>query len=104
MGADRGRQGRQDLEEHLRAMLDLDVAKRPSFELNGPLVESAQRALARMNMADQAYALIKTAAYSANIEDFHLAARAGPDAGMVFETVDGTGARAPPSSPGGLPG
>ncbi len=84
------RQGREDLEEHLRAMLELDVAKRPSFELNGPLVESAQRALARMNMADQAYALIKTAAYSASLEDFHLAQRAGPDAGMVFETVDGS--------------
>jgi len=84
------RQGREDLEEHLRAMLELDVAKRPSFELNGPLVESAQRALARMNMADQAYALIKSAAYSASLEDFRLAQRAGPDAGMVFETVDGS--------------
>jgi type VI secretion system protein ImpL len=84
------RQGREDLEEHLKAMLDLDVARRPTFELNGPLVESAQRSLARMNMADQAYALISTAAYSANVEDFQVAARAGPDAGLVFETVDGS--------------
>lgn len=84
------RQGRQDLEEHLRAMLDLEVGRRPTFELNGPLVETAQRALARMNMADQAYALVKSAVYSAPIEDFSIAARGGQDTALVFETVDGS--------------
>lgn len=84
------KQARQELAQHLRAMLELDVAQRPSFELNGPLIESAQRALARMNMADQAYALVKSAAYSANIEDFNVAFRGGPDSQLVFETVDGS--------------
>jgi type VI secretion system protein ImpL len=83
------RRGREELEKHLRAMLDLGRAYDPDVELNGPLVESAQRSLARMNMADWAYALIRSAAYSSPIEDFSVAARAGPDAALVFETVDG---------------
>lgn len=81
---------RQNLENHLEAMLDLGRAHDPAVDLNGPLVESAQRSLARMNMADWAYALIRSAAYSAPIEDFWVAARAGPDAKLVFETVDGS--------------
>ena len=43
-----------------------------------------------MNMADRAYALIKTASYGAPIENFSVAARGGPDTALVFETVDGT--------------
>jgi len=81
---------REDLVQHLRAMLDLGSTHKPTFELNGPLVESAQRSLARMNMADRAYALIKTASYSAPIENFSVIARGGPDTALVFETVDGT--------------
>ncbi|MFI0844738.1 type VI secretion system membrane subunit TssM [Mesorhizobium sp. IMUNJ 23232] len=81
---------REDLVQHLRAMLDLGSSHKPTFDLNGPLVESAQRSLARMNMADRAYALIKTASYSAPIENFSVIDRGGPDAALVFETVDGT--------------
>ncbi len=81
---------REDLTQHLRAMLDLGASHKPTFDLNGPLVESAQRSLARMNMADRAYALIKTASYGAPIENFSVAARGGPDTALVFETVDGT--------------
>ncbi|PSJ57017.1 type VI secretion system membrane subunit TssM [Kumtagia ephedrae] len=81
---------REDLVRHLGAMLDLGSSHKPSFELNGPLVESAQRSLARMNMADRAYALIKTASYSAPVENFSVIARGGPDTALVFETVDGT--------------
>lgn len=84
------RRGREELAKHLRAMLELGKAHDPAVELNGPLVESAQRSLARMNMADWAYALIRSAAYSAPIENFSVAARAGPDAALVFETVDGS--------------
>ena len=62
----------------------------PTFELNGPLVNGAQRSLARMNMSDRAYALIKIAAYSAGLNDFYVAPAAGPDAALVFETRDGT--------------
>ncbi|MEM8811298.1 MAG: type VI secretion system membrane subunit TssM [Pseudomonadota bacterium] len=82
--------GRQDLELHLRAMLDLDIGRPPSFELNGPLVEAAQRTLVRMNIADRAYALVKSQALTAPIEDWVVAAAGGPDTALVFETVDGT--------------
>ena len=34
------RQAREDLEKHLRAMLELDAGRRPSFELNGLLIEN----------------------------------------------------------------
>lgn len=81
---------RDELAKHLAAMLELGADYRPTFELNGPLVESAQRSLARMNMADRAYALIKSASYSANVEDFSVAQRGGPDAALVFEAVDGS--------------
>lgn len=84
------RTAREELAQHLRAMLDLDDGQAPVFELNGPLIESAQRALGRINMADRAYALIKSATYLAPLEDFSVAARAGPDAALVFETVDGS--------------
>ncbi|WP_274627915.1 type VI secretion system membrane subunit TssM [Arvimicrobium flavum] len=84
------RKGREELEQHLRAMLELDDGHDPLFELNGPLIESAQRSLGRMNMADRAYALIKSATYAAPMEDFSVAARAGPDASLVFETMDGS--------------
>jgi len=81
---------RDELVEHLRAMLNLGADYKPTFELNGPLVESAQRSLARMNMADRAYALIKSASYSAPIENFSVSARGGPDTALVFEAVDGS--------------
>ena len=77
--------------QHLRAMLDLGSDYRPTFELNGPLVESAQRSLARMNMADRAYALIKSASYSAPMSRISPSPRrGGPDAALVFEAVDGS--------------
>jgi type VI secretion system protein ImpL len=84
------RKGREELEQHLRAMLTLDDGYDPLFELNGPLIESAQRSLGRMNMADRAYALIKSATYAAPLEDFSVVQRAGPDANLVFETIDGS--------------
>ena len=56
----------------------------PTFELNGTLVTEAQAALARMNMADRAYALIKSSAYSAGLTDFDVAAQSGADASAGF--------------------
>ena len=84
------RSARDQLEQHLVSMLDLDSARRPSFELNGILVEQAQSTLARMNVADQAYALIQAAARGGAISDFVITERAGRDSTAVFETVDGT--------------
>lgn len=81
---------RKELEENLSAMLDLGRSHNPTFELNGDLVTAAQAAIARMKMSDRAYALIKSAAYSAGLTDFDLAMQSGADARLVFETRDGT--------------
>ena len=53
---------------------------RPSSS-TATLVTEAQAALARMNMADRAYALIKSSAYSAGLTDYYVAAQSGADAG-----------------------
>ncbi|MET3577123.1 type VI secretion system protein ImpL [Mesorhizobium robiniae] len=84
------REGRAQLEKHLRAMLALDDAYDPVFELNRPLVESAQRSLGRMSLADRASALIKSATYAAALDDFSVSAQAGPEAQLLFERIDGS--------------
>ena len=71
-------------------MLELGRSHGPTFELNGTLVTEAQAALARMNMADRAYALIKSSAYAAGLTDYYVAAQSGADAALVFETRDGS--------------
>ena len=71
-------------------MLDLGRSHNPAFELNGDLVTEAQAALARMKMADRAYALIKSSAYSVGLSDFDIAMQSGADAKLVFETRDGS--------------
>ncbi|TJW31519.1 MAG: type VI secretion system membrane subunit TssM, partial [Mesorhizobium sp.] len=78
------------LEKHLRAMLALDDAYDPAFELDQPLIESAQRSLGRMGLADRASALIKSAVYAAALDDFSVAAKAGPEAQLLFERIDGS--------------
>ncbi|MCV0395825.1 MAG: type VI secretion system membrane subunit TssM [Rhizobiaceae bacterium] len=83
-------EGRRALLSHLEAMLDLDRGQPPSFELNGPLVESAQRSLARMKIAERAYSLIQAAAASTDIEDYSVVSQGGADTALVFETIDGT--------------
>ncbi|WP_179295052.1 type VI secretion system membrane subunit TssM [Mesorhizobium sp. WSM3868] len=83
------REGRAQLEKHLRAMLALDDAYEPVFELNQPLVEAAQRSLGRMSLADRASALIRSAVYAARLQDFSVAAKAGPEAQLLFERMDG---------------
>ncbi|MFC3321613.1 type VI secretion system membrane subunit TssM [Mesorhizobium cantuariense] len=84
------REGRVQLEKHLRAMLALDDAYDPVFELNQPLVESAQRSLGRMSLADRASALIKSAVYAAALDDFSVSAKGGPEAQLLFERADGS--------------
>jgi type VI secretion system protein ImpL len=84
------REGRAELEKHLRAMLALDDAYDPVFELNRPLVESAQRSLGQMTIADRASALIRSATHAAGLNDFSVSVRGGPEAQLVFERVDGS--------------
>ncbi|RWM14553.1 MAG: type VI secretion system membrane subunit TssM [Mesorhizobium sp.] len=84
------REGREQLEKHLRAMLALDDAYDPTFALNQPLVEAAQRSLGRMSLADRASAQIKSAVYAARLQDFSVAAKAGPEAQLLLERTDGS--------------
>ncbi len=81
--------GREELAKHLDAMLDLGRGQRPAFDLNGTLVEAAQRSLARSDIADRAYALVMSSPRPPTLEDWSVGTRAGPDADRVFESVDG---------------
>lgn len=81
---------RDNLEAHLAAMLDLDAEIEPSVELNGGLIQQAERILGRMSVADQAYSLIQATAGFSGVPDLNLVERLGPDARLVFETVDGS--------------
>ncbi|QPC94483.1 type VI secretion system membrane subunit TssM [Mesorhizobium sp. INR15] len=84
------REGRTQLEKHLHAMLALDDAYDPVFELNQPLIEAAQRSLGRMTLADRASALVKSGVYAAALGDFSISAKAGPEAKLLFEQADGS--------------
>ena len=82
---------RTALEEHLVAMLELDdTARSATYALNGSLIEQAERMLARMEVSDQAYALILANIEISGLEPFDVIRRAGRDAELVFETKDGT--------------
>lgn len=83
------REGRAQLEKHLRAMLALDDAYDPVFELNQPLVEAAQRSLGRMSLADRASALVNSAVHAVALGDFSVSVKGGPEAQLLFERVDG---------------
>ncbi len=79
-------QGRKKLMDHLVAVLERPSS---SVSLNGPLVQEAQRTLARMPVADRAYTLMKTRAEGRGYPKWNAAERGGPDAALVFETHDG---------------
>ena len=78
--------GRERLMEHLDSALERPTSAVP---LNGPLVQQAQRTLARMPVADRAYTLLKTRAESAGYDKWVASERGGPDSALVFETRDG---------------
>ncbi|GLQ58044.1 type VI secretion system membrane subunit TssM [Devosia nitrariae] len=84
------RAAREALAEHVRAMLILDSGRQPSFELNGLLVDAAQRTLTRLSLADQAYAYLKSLRPAVPLEDFNFSLRSGPETALVFETADGS--------------
>lgn len=81
---------RQDLEAHLLAMLEMDGDRDVRVDLDSELVDAGERILARMSVADQAYALIKATSEFSGIFEFNLVDRVGQDAYLVFETVDGS--------------
>ena len=81
--------GRQLLEDHLRAMLDLDDGATPLVSVNQALVEDSQRTLARLSIAERTYELLKSEARGAVARDWTVQRAGGPDAGLVFEAANG---------------
>ena len=82
-------QGRALLLAHLEAMLDLDQGAAHKVSLNGPMVEQAQATLARMRVAERAYALLKSEAHNDNVSPWLASDHGGPDMPLVFETANG---------------
>jgi type VI secretion system protein ImpL len=83
------RRPREELLQHLEAMLDLDTGGQPTISLNGSLVEDVQRLLVSQRLETRAYGFIKSFARTSLIEDWIASARAGPEGEAVFETKDG---------------
>ena len=81
--------GRQALEEHLAAMLDMDFGREPLVSLNGPLIEDVQRTLARLSVSERAYELLKSQARGQSHKDWVVSGRGGPDVALIFEAVGG---------------
>ena len=85
------RDGARSSEKHLRAMLALDDAHEPTFELNRQLVESAQRSLGRMTRGRSRLCAGPVGGLRGRPRRFFAwRDRAGPEAQLVFETVDGS--------------
>ncbi len=81
---------RDELEAHLWAMLDLSATQsRARVELNAALVARAEQILSLMNLEDQAWLLVMGAGGPQDLDPFNIGLRAGPDADLVFETLDG---------------
>ena len=81
--------GRQLLEEHLVAMLDLEDGSPPLVSINQSLVEDSQRTLARLSVAERTYELLKSQARAATQRDWTVLKAGGPDSNVVFEVVGG---------------
>ena len=81
--------GRELLEQHLDALLDLEDGSPPLVSINQSLVEDCQRTLARLSVAERTYELLKSEARAAPQRDWVASRAGGPDANIVFEVVGG---------------
>ncbi|VIO76360.1 hypothetical protein CI1B_63700 [Bradyrhizobium ivorense] len=82
-------EGRRLLEEHLDALLDLETEEPPLVELDGRLVQEAQKTLARLSVAQRAYQLLKSEARGSAEGDWVASRKGGLDASSVFEADQG---------------
>ncbi len=82
-------QGRALLRAHLEAMLDMDAGGAKKVSLNGDLVEQAQATLARMEVAERAYTLLKSESHNDGVADWIASQHGGPDMALVFEAANG---------------
>lgn len=80
---------RDSLAGHLDAMMNIE-GQPQQIALDGKLVKSSQAALARLSLAERAFAIIKSTAHDSNIKDWTVVSRAGLDGNVVFGTNDRT--------------
>jgi type VI secretion system protein ImpL len=81
--------GRKALEEHLRAMLELDDGSPPLVELSSATLSDSQRLLARMSLAERGYQMLKSDSRTLKLRDWNAKTAAGFDAETVFEARNG---------------
>ena len=78
--------GRKALEEHLKALLDLDEGEKPAFTLSRTLLDGTESALAQLSVAQRAYELLKSqASASARQPDWYLIRQGGLQVATVFD-------------------
>ena len=82
-------EGRRLLEDHLMAMFDLEDEKSPLVQLDGRLIQEAQKSLARLSVAQRAYQFLKSEARESDTLDWVAAKKAGTDGPTVFEAMGG---------------
>jgi type VI secretion system protein ImpL len=87
-------EGRKALEAHLVAMLDLQLAgdDQPLVEPDLGLIAECQRILARQNIAERAYQLLKSQSRQSIAPDWVASEAGGPDFATVFEAASANGA------------
>jgi type VI secretion system protein ImpL len=81
--------GRKALEAELVAMLDLQGGDEPLVDPNEALIAECRRILARLNIADRAYQLLKSQARQSIAPDWVAAEHGGADFKTVFDTASG---------------
>ncbi len=81
---------RESLKQHLDTMLESNAGTFPVIPLNGGLVKLTQTSLARLTLAERAFAFIKSAAHDPDVQDWTVVQHAGAEASVVFATSDGT--------------
>lgn len=81
----RNSEGRKELEQHLLAMLDLESGHGAFVALNGPLVEKARTALARVPIAERAYDILAARAKTSLGPDWLASKSGGAGALAVFD-------------------
>ena len=82
-------EGRRLLEDHLAAMFDLETEQPPLVELDGRLIEEAQKSLARLSVAQRAYEYLKSESRGSATGDWIVTRKGGPDVSSVFESAAG---------------
>jgi len=77
----------QRLEDHLAALFNLAQGD-PLIELDRRLINEGQKTLARLSIAERAYALLKSQSLSSAAGDWLAPRKGGSTVGDVFETTD----------------